>query len=586
MRTTTALILLAAGALIAESTLAAPTINMTEACVDGTGFEFVVDFNEPVAADPIQLRIDAEADPFGPDATEHISVNFDAADGVVDLAVVETFGTPDFDYWLDGPIGPSDLTVTDLDFGSWRVAGRVANGTDLILPGDEIAFFAVSTQSGTTSSTNVPVAVCASAEPSFVSEVILDGGAPWTPDLPGDTVATNGDGVVVEPLQPINITMGVNLNDVDTWACTGVFLIDGVIPYDIADHADASGAGVAFASFSIPASPATGVYEMQLLAFSDDECVGNAIATMTLTPGAVEVMPPAVAVIDPTATIGNNVTFGGAVTIDAFAVIGDRVFLGDQAHIGANTSVGPDAIIDDGTIIGTDSSIGAGGKLTFLLNGIFTPTIVGDDVTVGPEALIVAADIDSGANIGARVEVRSLLNGIFAPAVVGLNAAIGDDSTIVGSAIRKDASIGANVDVVALLNGIFIPSTIGKNSAIGDGSLIEGTLIKKDSTLATAVIIGQGSQVDESASIGEGTSFGLHTLIKRNVIVGDNVDAGDDVAIRQGAQLGSDIEIGNNVDLGKNCSVGNSVIIGNNVTVIPGASVPDFTDIPDGSTFP
>lgn len=576
------------------TTLATPSIDTAEACIDGSGFGFVVELTETGPADPIRVRIDAESDPFVT-PTERISINFDTVDSIVDIAVVETFGTPDFDHWQDGAIPAADLTVTDLGGGSWRVEGVVPNGTEPLAPGDEVAFFWVRTAADTGSGSdnvftpNVPVEACAGAEPSYVSEVNLDDGAPWSPNTPGDTVATNGEGVVVEPGQPIDVTMTINLNSVDVWSCTEVSIVDGIFISKSMDKADVAGPGPAFANFSIDAPPATGEFVMELTGYPNDDCTGSAIATITLLPNpnpVVEVIPPLVAIIDPTATIGNNVTFGGTVTIEAGAIIGDRVALGDAVVIGENTTVAADAVLDDGTVVGANNTIGEATNLTYIVNGVFTPTTIGDDVIIGANAQVVGAQIGNNTGIGTGVEIRSVINGVFAPASVGRNATIGNDSMIIGSVIRNGAVIGSDVEIRYIVNGIFIPSTIGRNVSVGDGSLIQGTFIKTNATLAPDVSTGTGSEIGHRASVGTGSSFGAHTIVKRDTIVGDNVQAGDDLIIRTGVVLSSDIVLGNNVDLGKNSSIGNNVTIGNDVTVTPGTSVPDGTVIPDGAIFP
>lgn len=67
---------------------------------------------------PIRVRIGAESDPFVT-PTARVSIDLDT----VDIAVANTFGTPDFDYWHGGAIPGADLTVTALGGGLWRVEG-------------------------------------------------------------------------------------------------------------------------------------------------------------------------------------------------------------------------------------------------------------------------------------------------------------------------------------------------------------------------------------------------------------------------------------------------------------------------------
>ena len=223
----------------------------------------------------IIFRIDAESDPFAL-PTERISINYDTDASAVDFALVETIDTPDFDHWQDGAIPAPDFSVTDLGGGSWRVEGIVPDGTEPLVVGDDVAFIAVR-KTGTAFATNVPVIACAGAAPSFVSEVNLDDGAPWSPNTPGDTIATNGEGVLVETGQLIDVTMTMNLNGTDAWRCTEVSVIDGVFISKSIDHADSTGAGPAFADFDTRTDVGVvadqGTYDLCVIA--DDDSIAE-----------------------------------------------------------------------------------------------------------------------------------------------------------------------------------------------------------------------------------------------------------------------------------------------------------------------
>ena len=122
---------------VAGTAMASPSITTTDACVDGSGFEFAVEFTDldMNPAHPIIIfRIDAESDPFAL-PTERISINYDTDASAVDFALVETIDTPDFDHWQDGAIPAPDFSVTDLGGGSWRVEGIVPDGTEPLVVG-------------------------------------------------------------------------------------------------------------------------------------------------------------------------------------------------------------------------------------------------------------------------------------------------------------------------------------------------------------------------------------------------------------------------------------------------------------------
>lgn len=577
-------LILITGLVAAPGAGAAPSIDSAAICTDGAEFRFVVDITETGPADPIRIRIDAESDPFVPPA-ERISINFDTVDGVVDLAQVETFDSPDFDRFQDGAIDPADLNISDLGGGSWRAEGAVANGTEPLIPGDEVAFVAFRSASGTIYATNTSVDACAGDVPSYISEVNLDDGAPWSPADPGDALATNGEGIVAETGAEIGLSLTVNLNDTDEWSCTALHIIDGIFISKSMDTASVAGPGPAFASGTFDV-PATGTYDLEIEAHASNDCSGTPIASLRLAGGPLVIRPPAVAIIDPTATIGNNVQFGGTANVSAGAIIGDRVFLGDGVDVGENAWIQADAIIDDGTIVGGGSNIGEGANLTFIINGVFTPTVIGDGVTIGSNAQVFGAQVGRNTDVGALTEIRSVVNGIFAPASVGRNASIGDNSSIIGSEVRNGVSIGSDVEIRYIINGLFAPSVIGRNAEVGDGSVVEGTFIRTSAVLGAGVTVHTGSMIGHRATIGPGSGLGDHVTVKRDTTIGDGVQAGNNLIVRTGVVVNSGSTLGDNVDLGKNSSVGIDATIGNDVVISPGANVPDGAVIPDGSVFP
>jgi len=67
----------------------------------------------------------------------------------------------------------------------------------------------------------------------------------------------------------------------------------------------------------------------------------------------------ATAVVDPTATLGKDVSIGPHVTVDAGACLGDRVILEAGVRIGQNVRIGQDSLLKANVVVYPETSIGA-----------------------------------------------------------------------------------------------------------------------------------------------------------------------------------------------------------------------------------
>jgi hypothetical protein len=117
----------------------AGTVDSADFCVTATDMQFGLNLSalNPDAFDII-LRISPDADTFTIADKERISVNFDLDTGAITRQepIVETFGTPEFDRWVDGLI--DDFNIVPLGGGNAQITGSVSLGADKLLPGGEI----------------------------------------------------------------------------------------------------------------------------------------------------------------------------------------------------------------------------------------------------------------------------------------------------------------------------------------------------------------------------------------------------------------------------------------------------------------
>ncbi len=170
--------------------------------------------------------------------------------------------------------------------------------------------------------------------------------------------------------------------------------------------------------------------------------------------------------IDPTAIIGQNVTFGRNVAVGAYAVIGDNCDIGD------NTVIGPHTVIMAGVIAGKDCCLYPGVVC-------YDGAILGDRVTIH-SGTVVGADgfgfapqpdgsyvkIPQIGNVEIKDDVEIGANNTIDRATMG--------STVIEKGVKIDnlvqiahnCTIGENT-VIASQAGISGSARIGKNCMIG-----------------------------------------------------------------------------------------------------------------------
>lgn len=215
------------------------------------------------------------------------------------------------------------------------------------------------------------------------------------------------------------------------------------------------------------------------------------------------------AVVDPTATIGDDVCIGPLTVVGAGAVIGDRSQIAPQVTVGADVHIGPDAVIHAGVRIGAKAQIGA---RIFIQSG----AVIGADgfsfVTQKVSAVEQARE-SLGANVEAKGQSWLRI------------ASIG------GVEIGDDVELGANV------------------------TIDQGTI--------RATKIGSGCKLDNQVHIGHNVIVGKHCLLCGQVgiagstvlgdfcVMGGQAGAADNITIGSGAIIGAGSGVLSNVAKGK-----------------------------------
>ena len=205
--------------------------------------------------------------------------------------------------------------------------------------------------------------------------------------------------------------------------------------------------------------------------------------------------------IDPTATIGNQVSLGQGAAVGVDAVLKDRSTIGDGAVIGVDATIGFDATVGAGAIVGDDSTVQDRGN-------IGADVVIGRDVTVGFDATVGAgATIDDDALLKDRSDVG--VDAVIGRDVtVGFDSVVGARTSIGNDTLTKDrAIIGDDV-------------TIGSDVTINhDVDIEDGVQIGDDSVLKDRASIGAGATLGNNVQVEIGATVAAGAVIADNTIV-------------------------------------------------------------------
>ncbi len=201
----------------------------------------------------------------------------------------------------------------------------------------------------------------------------------------------------------------------------------------------------------------------------------------------------ALASVDPSATIGENVSIGAFSYIGEGASIGSGSVIGPNCTIGANACIGPDATIAAGVRIGRNIIIGS-------------RFIAHENAVIGSDGFSFAA-----AESGAVEQVRANLHG---------------EVTARQTRQCKIHSLGT--------------VRIGDDVEIGAGTAIDrGTV--------SATEIGDGTKIDNQVHIAHNVKVGRDCLICGLVGIAGSADIGDRVVLAGMSGVSDHVQIGDDV---------------------------------------
>lgn len=207
--------------------------------------------------------------------------------------------------------------------------------------------------------------------------------------------------------------------------------------------------------------------------------------------------PPGVdptAVIDPAATVGEDVSVGPLCVVEAGAVLGDRatlcpgVYVGPRARIGADSYLYPSVVVREDVVIGARAIVHAGTVLGSDGFGYLSRKS-GHEKVPQVGTVIIEEDVEIGANvavdrgtfgatrIGRGVKIDNLVH-IAHNVTIGENALLVAQVGVSGSTrIGRNATLAGQSGVaghIAIGEGVQIGAQAGVTKSVPDGARVSG----------------------------------------------------------------------------------------------------------------
>ncbi|MBY5932511.1 UDP-3-O-(3-hydroxymyristoyl)glucosamine N-acyltransferase [Tateyamaria omphalii] len=211
------------------------------------------------------------------------------------------------------------------------------------------------------------------------------------------------------------------------------------------------------------------------------------------------------AIVDPTATLGADVTIGAGAVIGPEAQIGDGSVIGPMSFVGWRAMLGPNAFLREQVSIGARVQIGA--------NFIANP-----GVRIGGDGFSFVTPEKSG--------------------VENVRETLGEQGDAGGQPWARIASLGAVV--------------IGDDVEVGTNTAIDSGTIRPTQ-------IGNRTKIDNLVHIGHNCVIGEDNLICGQVGLAGSVTVGNFVVMAGQVGVSDNLTIGNNVVLAAACKVMSSV---------------------------
>lgn len=199
--------------------------------------------------------------------------------------------------------------------------------------------------------------------------------------------------------------------------------------------------------------------------------------------------------------------------IDPSASLAEDVVVGARAVVGANVSVGSGTIIHPGVVIGANCYIGQA-CLLYPNVTLYHGVILGDRVTLHSGTVIGADGFGFAPSHQGWVKIHQL-GGV----VIGSDVEIGANTTVDRGAL-DDTRIG---------NGVIIDNQvqIAHNVVIGDGTAIAGcTGIAGSTTIGKGCTIAGGAAIAGHLTIADGVHITATTLVSKSLTEKNSYSSG------------------------------------------------------------
>lgn len=235
--------------------------------------------------------------------------------------------------------------------------------------------------------------------------------------------------------------------------------------------------------------------------------------TQVLDPG--QRMAPGIhpmAVVDPTAEIGDGVSIGPFCVIGPGARIGARSRLAEQVSVGASAVLGADALVLAGVRIGAR-------------------VVIGDRFIAQPNAVIGSDGFSFVTEAPSRVEAaRASLGKLDEPEATGASQSWLRIHSLGGVTIGDDVEVGAC-------------STIDRGT-LRDTRVGRGTKLDNLVQVGHNVVIGEDCLFCGQCGVAGSTRIGNRVVLGGQVAVSDNITVGDDVVAAGAAKVASNVPAG------------------------------------------
>jgi acetyltransferase-like isoleucine patch superfamily enzyme len=223
--------------------------------------------------------------------------------------------------------------------------------------------------------------------------------------------------------------------------------------------------------------------------------------------------PSTTSIIDPSAKIGKNFSFGHFCVIEKDVVIGDDTLLGHNVIIREGTRIGNSAVIGDNTVLGKQPLRSK--RSIFKSNKPYSPAALGNECLIGAHAVVYAGtEIANNVLIADSAQVREDVK-IGEYTIIGRCCTV-ENLTIIGRKCKLETNSYITAYSVIEDFCFIAPGVITTNDNFL-GRTEERFKHFKGVTLRKGARLGGGSVILPGIEIGEDAIVAAGALVTRNV---------------------------------------------------------------------